>query len=84
VAVEPVAGTFRVRTFTHVYRPQRPAAGDLPVLIIAGEAEGITIIAEGAGWGGRECRIGAATRLITSGDERNLPVFAPADDAAER
>lgn len=81
VAIEPTAAPFRVRTFTYVYRPQRPAVGELPVLIIAGEAEGTTIIAEGSGWDGRPCQIGASARLVISGDERNVPVFAPADEA---
>jgi uncharacterized protein len=81
VAVEPAAVPFRVRTFTRVYRPQRPAVGKLPVLIIAGEAEGTTIIAEGSGWGERQCQIGVPARLVISGDERNLPVFAPAAEA---
>jgi hypothetical protein len=52
------------------------------VLIIAGEAEGTTIIAEGAGWnGGEACRIGSAARLVVSSDDRRLPVFAPASQA---
>lgn len=80
VYVEPVAATFRVRTFTHVYRPQRPSPAGLPVLLIAGEAEGVTIIAEGAGWTGRECAIGDAAQLVISADERKLPVFTPAHD----
>jgi len=78
VRVEPVPAAFRVRSFTHVYRPQRPTRAQLPVLLIAGEAEGVTIIAEGTGWNGLECAIGAAARLVTSQDERRLPVFAPA------
>jgi uncharacterized protein len=77
VSVEP-APTFRVRSFTHVYRPQRPTAAELPVLLIAGEAEGVTIIAEGVGWNGRECSVGAATRLVVSQDDRKVPVFTPA------
>jgi uncharacterized protein len=82
VTAEPVTVPFRVRTFTHVYRPQRPVTGDLPVLIIAGEAEGTTIIAEGAGWSsGEPCRIGSAARLVVSSDERHMPVFAPAPQA---
>jgi hypothetical protein len=81
--VEPAKAAFRVRSFTYVYRPQRPVAGDLPVLLIAGEAEGVTIIAEGAGWDGRECDIGARARLVGSSDQRKVPVFAPADDGAE-
>jgi uncharacterized OB-fold protein len=84
VAVEPVTATFRVRSYTHVYRPQRPVDGPLPVLIIAGEAEGITIIAEGCGWDDRDCRIGVSTRLAVSDDERNVPVFAPADEGSQR
>jgi uncharacterized protein len=80
VRVEPVPVTFRVRSFTYVYRPQRPVRAELPVLIIAGEAEGITIIAEGLGWVGRTCAIGDSTCLLTSPDQRNLPVFAPASD----
>jgi hypothetical protein len=84
VTVEPVTATFLVRSFTHVYRPQRPVGGPLPVLIIAGEAEGITIIAEGSDWGDRECRIGASTRLAVSDDERNVPVFAPAGEGSAR
>jgi uncharacterized OB-fold protein len=83
VRVEPVSSAFRVRSFTHVYRPQRPAQGTLPVLLIAGEKEGVTIIAEGSGWNGKECSIGAAVRLITSIDERRVPVFAPADGSTE-
>ena len=71
VTVEPVPEPFRVRSFTYVYRPQRPAVGGLPVLIIA----------EGSGWAGRECRIGASTHLVASGDERNVPVFVPAGEA---
>lgn len=78
VGVEAVTAPFRIRSFTYVYRPQRPAVSGLPVLIIAGEAEGTTIIAEGSGWAGRECRIGGSTRLVASGDERNVPVFVPA------
>lgn len=83
VTVEPVAATFRVRSFTHVYRPQRPAAGGLPVLLIAGQAEDVTIIAEGSGWGGQDCRIGAEARLVRSSDERKVPVFAPAGGSGE-
>jgi uncharacterized OB-fold protein len=82
VAVEPITQPFRVRSFTYVYRPQRPAVGGLPVLIIAGEAEGNTIIAEGSGWAGRECRIGDSTHLVASGDERNVPVFVPAGEGS--
>jgi uncharacterized protein len=81
VTVEPVTDPFRVRSFTYVYRPQRPAA-KIPVLIIAGEAEGTTIIAEGSGWDGRECRIGGATRLVASSDQRNVPVFVPAGEGS--
>jgi hypothetical protein len=84
VSIEPAATVpFRVRTFTLVYRPQRPAAGELPVLIIAGEAEGTTIIAEGLGWDGQACQIGSPARLVISGDERNVPVFAPASKKSE-
>jgi len=80
VTAEPVRSIFRVRTFTHVYRPQRPAPGGLPVLLIAGEAEGVTIIAEGSGWDGRECSIGASIRLVVNSSQQRLPVFAPAGD----
>lgn len=82
VRVEPVPGTFRVRSFTYVYRPQRPVGSELPVLIIAGETEGVTIIAEGSGWDGRECAIGDVICLVTSPDDRNVPVFAPAGDGS--
>jgi len=81
VTVEPVTDPFRVRSFTYVYRPQRPVA-KIPVLIIAGEAEGTTIIAEGLGWDSRECRIGGTTRLVASSDQRNVPVFVPADEGS--
>lgn len=84
VHVEPVADAFRVRTFTLVYRPQRPAPAGLPVLLIAGEAEGVTIIAEGAGWDDQECAVGASARLMVSEDGRQLPVFMPADHGAGR
>jgi uncharacterized OB-fold protein len=83
VNVEPAAAAFRVRSFTQVYRPQRPAPAGLPVLLIAGEAEGVTIIAEGAGWDSTECSVGASARLVVSQDERQLPVFTPAEDGAE-
>jgi uncharacterized OB-fold protein len=80
VRLEPAPTAFRVRSFTYVYRPQRPTQAELPVLIVAGEAEGVTIIAEGWGWNGRDCSIGAAIRLVTSPDERRLPVFVPAGE----
>lgn len=80
VRLEPAPAAFRVRSFTHVYRPQRPTQAELPVLIVAGEADGVTIIAEGWGWNGRDCAIGAAIRLVTSPDERRLPVFTPAGE----
>jgi uncharacterized OB-fold protein len=84
VRAEPVAASFAVRSFTYVYRPQRPVVGELPVLVIAGEVAGITIIAEGSGWAGRPCSIGASVRLVISDDQRNVPVFSPADEANER
>lgn len=84
VRIEPVTTTFRIRSFTWVHRPQRQPAGELPVLLIAGEAEGITIIAEGTGWAGQACQIGVPARLVVSDDERGVPVFAPASETLHR
>ncbi len=81
VRIEPVPAAFRVRSFTWVHRPQRPPAGELPVLLIAGEAEGVTIIAEGSGWPRGACQIGASARLVVGDDQRGVPVFAPAGQA---
>lgn len=81
VRIEPVPASFRIRTFTWVYRPQRPTAGELPVLMVAGEAEGVTILAEGSGWTAATCQIGASARLVAGDDGRGVPVFAPAGQA---
>jgi acetyl-CoA acetyltransferase/uncharacterized OB-fold protein len=81
VRIEPVSAAFRVRSFTWVHRPQRPSASGLPVLLIAGEADGVTIIAEGSGWAGGTCQIGATACLVIGDDQRRVPVFAPAGQA---
>ena len=83
VRIEPLSATFQVRSFTRVYRPQRPTPAEIPILIIAARAEDVTIIAEGSGWHREECSIGASARLVTSGADRHVPVFVPADHITE-
>lgn len=63
-----IPGALTIRTFTWVWRPQSSAFEDsVPILLLVGESDGATVIAEGRGWSEqRPPRIGELARLVTA------------------
>lgn len=73
-------GSFTIRTFTWVYRPQSAEfEADIPILMLVCETGGAKIIAEGRGWTReRPPRIGGAARLIALAKPGGrVPAFEP-------